>query len=1779
MSSNSQPAPSADNNGAPSTRSEGNRNPGRRKDRRHNASKRTNKFRGKCEDLKDAIYEISSTGGDSFTKTNREVAEYVGRTITGGGEFRTAMIDLQLDPLIEPAPPDQPDAVDFPIRFDIWREDRKLWLRRVEDRRKVMEQIFPTVLGQCDPAVRARIEASENWNDINTTNDVIGMLRLIRNCEVQRQTRRDETSTLLDAERSVMNFRQNALPDSEYYQSFKDKIETADQLGAAIGEKPDLIAAKLGTVAADPDFPTDAERATAASAVKDAYLARLFLINSDKKRYASLIRDIENDFTRGNDTYPDSLSSAYDFIVNYVAPRTSSRHPDDSGMAYAQEHDDAAGEQGQQESRPNQPNGRGPGRGYNRGGRDGRGGGNSRGGRSQGSGRGGRTSGRGRGRDNDRQLGSEPQDGNAHNQDGVNDGSDAQFLLDNLDESADYYLLPSNIGNIVAIAATDTKQDISKMLVLDSASTLNMVCDPNLLHDIHDVPVGIKVRCNAGQVTITRQGYLGDFPEPVWLHTEGVVNILSFYIVQRHYHVQYDNRIKDAFLVTGPNGIKVPFRPVGKGLYACGTFPGDASADAWAFISMVDERKKEYTKREYRDAMLARRVQNIIMFPSIRTYNKIVDSNLLTNCPVTRHDISAADHILGKNISALKGKTVYRQGTQVSGRTEGVPRGIQSRFQRAVLAVDIMFVNKIPFLVTISKGLRFGTSEVLKNRHASTVAKAIENVLRVYRRRGFRVTECKADMEFEPVQNLFQGTTFNLCAEDEHVPEIERYIRTVKDRSRSGYNSLPFERIPRLVVVRLVGNSVFWLNAFPHEDGVSDTLSPRYLITGRHLDYRKHVRLEFGAYVQTHEKHTNGMERRTCGAICLGPTGNEQGGHYFMSLATGLRLIRNRWDELPMPRDAITRVGELGRRQGMPKSLTFADRFGHEILDDSDDVDDDHDSDYDPNDDSDQTSVSSGSYASSTSSSNDSDDSDDDDDDSNGQPMSRLPAGVGGKAREDSDSDDDDTEDDDEVDSEDSDSDDDDTYDKRSNARKVTINVKDEVISSPEPNEPTGVGVQDEPTGVGVQDEVRQSTGVGRSHNNLLPEITGVRSRHSDEDSAVEDNTSRIPSIDNAVPDSSDDETEENTVTHDGNPAENEMNTRYGPRNREGLRERKPRSYSHRFGFDHSLATFEQPMGELFLTEQMNVKKGLKVFGESGAEAVVKELKQLDRLNTIEPRHSSDMTRQQRQQALRYLMYLKQKRCGRIKARGCADGRKQRLYKTKDETSSPTVSTEALFLTSAINAHERRKVVTIDIPGAFMQCDIDELIFVKLEGAMALLLVKMDPIKYEPFLTYEHDKPVLYVKLLKALYGTLQAALLFWENLSGLLVDELGFTANPYDPCVVNKIINGKQCTALWHVDDIKMSHVEQDVLESIITKLSDRYGQDAPLTVQRGPIHKYLGMTIDYSEDGKVKFIMDDYVKGILDEAPSDMDGTATSPAANHLFSVNEKSDKIDTKKADLYHRLTAKLLYLSKRARPDFLTAVSFLTTRVTQPDVDDWKKLGRAIKFLRKTQDLWLTLEVDKELCIRWWIDASFGVHPDKRSHTGATMSLGKGSPISSSTKQKLNTRSSTEAELVGVDDSMALVVWSRNFLQAQGLEVTDNIVYQDNQSAMLLERNGRASSGRRTRHIDIRYYFVTDRIKKGDLRVEYCNTDDMTGDFFTKPVQGSKFRKFQGIVLNLPPEKSDNRSTAAQECVGKRSYADVVRTGVSHNPMTHAAVPFTDLTNKTTADNKLSLLSAN
>lgn len=444
-----------------------------------------------------------------------------------------------------------------------------------------------------------------------------------------------------------------------------------------------------------------------------------------------------------------------------------------------------------------------------------------------------------------------------------------------------------------------------------------------------------------------------------------------------------------------------------------------------------------------------------------------------------------------------------------------------------------------------------------------------------------------------------------------------------------------------------------------------------------------------------------------------------------------------------------------------------------------------------------------------------------------------------------------------------------------------------------------------------------------------------------------------------------------------------------------------PRDYTHVQGprdycmLHHGLESLEHTA----LT-QYSVKKGLKEFGRAGAYAVVTEMQQLHDMSAIVPKKADMLTREEKRNSLEYLMFLKKKRCGRIKGRGCVDGRKQRLYKSKEETSSPTVTTEGLFLSSVIDAKEGRDVATCDIPGAFLQAEIDEIIHMRLTGPLALLLTKVDKNLYEKYVTYEKGKPVIYIRLAKALYGTLQAILLFWKDLTAKLL-EWGFTINPYDTCVGNKDIDRYQCAVLWHVDDLKISHRDPAVVDGIVELLSERHGKHAPLTVTRGKVHEYLGMTIDFSTEGKVIIRMDDYVADILDESCANMGGIAASPAADHLFEVNPNPTYLSEEDSQHFHTMTAKLLFLSKRARPDLQEAVAFLTTRAKATDKDDYKKLSRVIRYLRGTPKLVLTLEADNAHVIKWWVDASFAVHPDMKSHTGATLSIGKGSVYSTST----------------------------------------------------------------------------------------------------------------------------------------------------------------------------------
>jgi hypothetical protein len=292
-------------------------------------------------------------------------------------------------------------------------------------------------------------------------------------------------------------------------------------------------------------------------------------------------------------------------------------------------------------------------------------------------------------------------------------------------------------------------------------------------------------------------------------------------------------------------------------------------------VNTVTDNQYKYSKKSYSQAVLARKLQRIIGRPSTQEYIKILTSNLLPNRPVTPGDVITTNNIFGPDIGSLKGlkgKTVRKTQKAIIESITPIPRGIHEKYKMVTLFIDIiMYINNIPFLTLISRQLRFGTVQWLKDLKKDTNITEIKRLANIYKERDFTVSLVLANGQLQNIRNdvMGLGISMNITGRDEHVPEVERYIRTLKERIRSVYNTLPFKTIPQNMLVELVKHANFWLNSFTKEDGISKTLSPRTIVTGQSINYLKHCKLEFGEYCQTHKQHNNSMAPCTIGALAL----------------------------------------------------------------------------------------------------------------------------------------------------------------------------------------------------------------------------------------------------------------------------------------------------------------------------------------------------------------------------------------------------------------------------------------------------------------------------------------------------------------------------------------------------------------------------------------------------------------------------------------------------------------------------------------------------------------------------------------------------------------------------------------------------------------------------------------------------------------------------------------------------------------------------------------------
>ena len=1674
---------------------------GRGPSRRTTTTETKEKLSTAAPELKDHIFYINKPDqAHNFIESKKQLLWYLNKELKDGGVMMQALEDEKDFSETEPKPIET-DAKGDPVldaegnvklkqidkstfegyKFDV---EHKEWREKNTAYKKNKVTTCGIILNQCTKAVHTKLEAKVEWNEIRM--DPIKLMKAIKAITQDSEDEKYHMQSVLTLLKRVVNSHQLENESlSLYAKRFKTNV--------------DLLETKFGKLNMEECCENDPKYKTAdvntqeqmKKGAYDRFLALTFMKGSTSQKAKELGRKCNNEYNKGINSYPETVDQAHHMIHHHALegtpqqPNKKKQASEDGGTQGAvftevQLRGLTAGKDGNVHPKVtcHKCNKKGhyknqcPAEGQTRQ----QGSANANAGSDA-------TQGGGTQSQSGRQTSDQSQSGVSviTNEDG--NTTEQGTTSANIRTGVNLSMLGSPQSNRLVQEANTTMKKAAKLaasnmnleqkmrfwILLDNQSTDHIFCNKAFLHDIRLSNETLELLSNGGKLTTSQTGQFEQFKERVWYHEKGVTNILSFARVRAlGYKIEYDYEA-DCFTVSSPRG-KVVFQATQEGLYAY-KVNNPAESTGVVLLNSVEENKKRFSKRQIARADRAKDLYETIGFTSMRDFETIVKMNGIRNNPVVSEDIRIMKEIYGDyNVFALKGKATRSKPKVVRRDYINVPKELKLKFENIELCIDIMYVQGLAFLVGVSKHIHLFTVKWIPNRKKLTLAEAIDETLRIYNKAGFLITDVHCDTEFKCLEKeMSDDENHNIrmhwVARNQHVPEIERGIRTMKERIRSMWHAMVYARIPKVMIKLLVYRQVKWLNSFPPKGGISAYYSPRTIMGGTPIDYETHCKFNFGAYVQAEylSDPTNTMEERTKDAIYLDTLDGPQGGYECMNLRTGRIITAYKLYELPVTDLVKARVEELARQDKVPTKLTFVDPR-KKVPDDEDD----------------------------------------------GEIPDLDDASIAGV---------------DEVDE---------VEPLHPETIELELHEDDELFHMA--NEEDGSGI-DEPyvidlTGEEDDDEYYATKDMLQqgSEADQRPIIKQEVIKQEEEYPA--DSMQELRAAEAEM-----DATLEATMQEFREEAERPRREvqpvdRLQPSTVPG-EFAKGQSYSQ--GSCHLLTQGMKPDMEYDRTESIvmartmismvqtySLKAGIKKFGDKAVKAAAKEMTQLHERNCFKPVDVRTLTEQERKKALESLIFLTEKRDGNIKVRACANGSKQRQWMTKEDTSSPTVSLPAVLATAVIDAYEGREVAVIDIPNAFVQTEnVGEVVHMKIRGEMALILVQLFSEYYKDYLTEENGTPVLYVQVLKALYGLLQSSLLYYKKFVKD-IEEIGFKLNPYDPCVANKMVDGKQLTLTWHVDDVKASHVNAKVIDDLVEWCQKKYGGVTKVTPSRGKKHDYLAIGLDYSTPGVVKIDMTGYVKSMVEDFkyPEELGNKVPkTPAAAHLFEVRDNAEKLDAEKAEEFHHVVAKGLFLCKRARDDIQPTIAFLTTRVKEPDQDDWNKLLRLLRFLKATQNVVKTLEISNLGIVQWWADAAFGVHIDMKSHTGGVMSMGKGAVQSISQKQKLNTKSSTEAELVGADDVMIHLMWMKNFLEAQGYGVKQTILYQDNTSAMLLEKNGKESSGKRTRHINIRYFYIKDRIEKGDVEIKYCPTDEMVADYMSKPLQGKPFRKFFRFIMNI------------------------------------------------------------
>jgi hypothetical protein len=561
--------------------------------------------------------------------------------------------------------------------------------------------------------------------------------------------------------------------------------------------------------------------------------------------------------------------------------------------------------------------------------------------------------------------------------------------------------------------------------------------------------------------------------------------------------------------------------------------------------------------------------------------------------------------------------------------------------------------------------------------------------------------------------------------------------------------------------------------------------------------------------------------------------------------------------------------------------------------------------------------------------------------------------------------------------------------------------------------------------------------------------------------------------------------------------------------------------------------TPDKPTNMVYTAGQVQIQEALRSeYAKEAEEAALKELTQLIKIKAWRYiKNPSEATPSVHKNITPSSMFLKPKHdtTGAFllwKARLVAGGhRTDPSSYDPIEKHSPTIPIEVAMLQLGIASYEKANVEVFDIPCAYLNAHLapEKRQLMRFSKSISNLILKVDK-DAKRFL--QPDGTIL-VEVLRALYGFPESAKL-WNDYMTNTLKEGGYKQCPHEPCLFHKmkIVGNKVIewsTVTIYVDDCL--HVYKNNSGQTCRLRGELYAAMRNANLPTPVVQElnlansisYLGINIQMNGPGKLKLSQPGYIKEILKQyKPSKSYAT---PSTADIFKRPESELDGDPVNVTEYLSLLMKLMFLATRTRPDLLTTVTALATKCKSPNHHDLIRLERVVGYLHGTQDMGIKMNV-KDLDIYAYIDASWACHSDLKGHTGIVCTLGKnGFPVMfKSQKQKVVTRSSTEAELAAMFTGLDIVLYLRRLLKFFGIDVSKAItIYQDNTSAIKMAYMGRGASGSTSKYMDLKYFWIKDYLESKLFTLEYLNTNKMLGDFFASPRIGQDFRGLRDIIM--------------------------------------------------------------